>query len=115
MAGRHSNRLLKPWGGLWRITADASATPKGADVAGTYVDVFTASAYAPGAFHRDYSITIGTSAQNGEHYGWVAAHSMNGVASANRGLRFILTSATKLTKASTHKLTLTVRETINRL
>ena len=103
------------WGGLWRITADASATAKDADVAGTYVGVFTASAYVQGAFHRDYSITIDTIAQNGDHYGWVAAHSTNGVTSANRGLRFALVDPAKLTKENTHRLTLTVRKSIARL
>lgn len=117
-------------------SALSSAWPGGATGTASYLNVFTSdkssvainqnlstaatfatmtnAAYTPGNHYVDCSCTFGTSAANGDHYAWsVVANSHYTYASW--GYRFILTSPAKLTKASTHKLSLTVRKSIARL
>lgn len=71
----------------------------------------TDAAYTPGTYYRDASAQFGTSAANGTHYAWQLSYSTTG----NDGLRFLLDDPASLTKASTHKLTLTVRKSVARL
>lgn len=68
-----------------------------------------AAPYVAGTYYRDWTVTFGTSEANGDHYAWIAG------SSRNSGLRFILTDPPYLTKASSHRLTLTVRKSIARL
>lgn len=94
------------------LEADPTGTAKnqnlpttGTGAQGTY------ETYTPGNYYRDFTAEFGTSSANGAHYGWVATY-VNSAAATNVGYRFLLTSPATLTKASTHKLTLTVRKTI---
>lgn len=72
--------------------------------------------YTPGDGYRDHVGVFSTATANGDHYAWVASYSSSvGNPVASIGLRFILTDPPFLTKASTHRLTLTVRKSIARL
>lgn len=94
--------------------ADQSSVAKNANLGAFSAYTSTSlAAYTPGNYYRDCVATFATSAAVGDHYAWAAAYDASG--NAQRGHRFLLTSPTKLTKASTHKLTLTVRKTIARL
>lgn len=71
----------------------------------------TDETYTPGDYYRDAIVQFGTSAANGTHYAWQLSYSTTG----NAGLRFLLDDPAYLTKASTHKLSLTVRKSVARL
>lgn len=88
-----------------------AAISKAADMSGSDAVAATGShdSYTPGNFWRDLSVTFGTSEGNGTVYALVKGNA-KGV-----GYRFILTDPVSFVKASTHKLTLTVRRSIARL
>lgn len=99
-------------------TSDQSSRTKSQDASASSAEVVLMSnaAYTPGTFYRDCGGTYGTSQANGTHYAWgVSAATSPSANTASRGYRFYLTSPTTLAKASTHKLTLTVRKSISRL
>ncbi len=68
----------------------------------------SATPYTTSDYYVDWVGVYGTAVANHDHYAWLAGGFGN-------GLRFILTDPVKLTKLSTHKLTLTVRKSIARL
>lgn len=75
----------------------------------------SAEPYTPGDHYRDYVGTFSTALANGPIYAF-GQGSWNYVAPPNNsGFMFILTDPPFLTKASTHRLTLTVRKSIARL
>lgn len=112
------NALLAVWPGgtggqhtCVQITSDSSTVAKGANFASSdAAPTVVAASYATGTYYRDTTATFSTSTGNGDHYAWNV-----GVAQQNSGFRFVLDDPAKLTKASTHKLTLTLRRSIARL
>lgn len=98
------------YGTLLAFGAGAAAALKGENLSANIgsAGVMAADSYAPGSNYRDYVGTFGTSVANDDHYVW-------NVGSATNGFRFILTDPPYLTKASTHRLVLTVRKHISRL
>jgi len=88
-----------------------AAISKAADMSGSGAVASTGShsSYTPGNFYRDLSVTFGTSEGNGTVYALVKG------SSTGIGYRFILTDPVSFVKASTHKLTLTMRRSIARL
>lgn len=72
--------------------------------------------YTPGDYFRDCTAQFSTAEANGTHYAWCCSMSgANNVTATFRGLRFLLSDPGTLTKAGTHRLTLTVRKSIARL
>lgn len=101
-------------GALAAILSDQTSVSKSGNLSAIGGSVYlTQLSYTPNNFYRDYTATFGTSDANGDHYAWAVGHPSP--VNQNVGYRLILTSPTKLTKASTHKLTLTVRLSIARL
>lgn len=95
---------------------DQSAVAKNQNTSGATGGVNgVREAYTPGAHYRDYTFTFGTGTANGTHYGYNRRASWGSGPGPSHGYRFILTSPATLTKTSTHKLTLTVRNSISRL
>lgn len=92
------------------LSSQASVS-KSANLSGSNAVATTGShdSYTPGNFYRDLSVTFSTSEGNGTVYA-LCKGSTSGI-----GYRFILTSPASFTKASTHKLTLTMRRSIARL
>lgn len=91
--------------------SDQSGKSKAAALSGSeaLAAVGSHASYTPGDYFRDVSVTFGTSEGNGTIYALAKGYS-SGV-----GYRFILTSPASFTKASTHKLTLTLRRSVARL
>lgn len=71
--------------------------------------------YAPGTYRVDLPFALSTAQWNADIYALNFTNTPNEVAQRQFGYRWIFASPTKLTKASTHKLTLTIRRSIARL
>lgn len=89
----------------WDSDQSAVAKDAGWTGNGTASSNGSAAAYTPGDYYVDWTAVFSTAQANMDHYAWAST-------TLGRGLRFALTSPTKLTKASTHKLSLTVRKSI---
>lgn len=99
--------------GIRVFLTDQSAIAINQNLAGSPVNATALLAgYSPGDYYRDVIGTFSTSDANGDHYAYLLWDTSN---LATAGLRFILTDPPFLTKASTHRLTLTVRKHISRL
>lgn len=76
----------------------------------------TLETYTPGSYYRDHTSVFNPSEANGDHYAWCCslASTTTSIENRSQGFRYILTSPAALTKANTHRLTLTLRKSITR-
>lgn len=75
----------------------------------------TDASYTNGTFYRDRSYKFLTSQGNGNITGFVESTVASTTSTKSNGYKFILSSPSSITKASTHELTLTRRITVSRL
>lgn len=112
-------------GYLHALMSDQTGKAAGDDLpsAGTTTNVSPVGvpvAYTAGDHYRDVNYVLTTATANGDIHAVNIGSSPNtigspGVTNASVGYRYILTNPPYLTKASTHRLTLTLRKSISRL
>lgn len=107
------------YGNAFVFTADQSSVGLGdnnnASQAQRVQGSASAESYTPGSHYRDVIGTFGTSIANGDIYAFGQGRWNYSSPTNHSGFQFILIDPPTLTKASTHRLTLTVRKSIARL